>query len=155
MSGHRNCRVLFDAQVFIKIAESELCEDRSNELEKVIREHHYIIKSTRLLQHYAGAMHNKLMMNAEPFIRAVIDKLESRRPKLTKKINDRSAERRNIGFQVDSDDHFLYLLAIEARRRCETLFVSDDPNQAQNNALMQSRHNIPIIDSNAYVLNYC
>lgn len=132
-----------------------MTEERSEELEKVIREHHYVIKSTRLLKHYAGVIHHALVMNAEPLIRAVIDELEDRRPKLTKRISDRPAERHNIGFQVDSDDHFLYQLAIEARRRCEVLFVSDDPTQIENNAVMQSNHNIPIMDSNNYVLNYC
>lgn len=147
--------MLFDANVFLNIAKSEITEERSEELEKVIREHHYVIKSTILLKHYTGAIHKALNVNAEPLIRTVIDKLESRRPKLTRKISDRLARRHNIGFHVHSDDHFLYELIIEARRRCEALFVSDDPNQLQNTALMQTCHNIPIIDSNDYVLNYC
>lgn len=147
--------MLFDANVFLNIAKSEITDERSEELEKVVREYHYVIKSTRLLKHYVGAIHNDLKMDAEPLIRAVIDKLESRRPKLTKRISDPLAERHNIGFHVHSDDHFLYQLAIEARRRCEVLFVSNDPSQTQNSALMQTSHNIPIIDSNDYVLNYC
>ena len=155
MSGHQNSRVLFDANVFLDITRLEITQGRSEELGKVIREHHYVIKSTRLLKHYAGAIHHDFRMDAEPLIRIVLDKLESRRPKLTRKISDRLARRHNIGFHVHSDDHFLYQLVIEARRRCETLFVSNDPRQLQNNAIMQTRHNIPIVDSNDYVLNYC
>jgi len=146
---------LFDANILIKIAESEIVNERSEELDKVIREHHYVIKSTRLLSHYTGAIHKALMMNAEPLVRAVIDKLESRRPKLTKKINDRLANRHSIGFHVHSDDYFLYQLAIEARRRHEVLFVSNDPSHIRNSALMQTSYNIPIIDSSDYILNYC
>lgn len=147
--------MLFDANVFINIAKSEIVDERSEELAKVVREHHYVIKSTRLLKHYTGAIHKTLMINAEPLVRAVIDKLESQRPKLTKRINDRLANRHSIGFHVHSDDHFLYQLAIEARRRHELIFVSNDPSQIRNNALMQTNHNIPIVDSGEYILNYC
>lgn len=155
MSGHRNCRVLFDAQVFTKFANSELTNGRSDELDKIIREHQYVIKSTRLLKHYVGAIHAELMMSAEPFIRSVIDKLESRRPKLTRKISDPQAGQQDIGFRVHSDDHFLYQIVIEASRRGEVLFVSDDPAQLQNSARMITNHNIPIIDSAEYVNEYC
>lgn len=155
MPFQRNIRVLFDANVFLDVARSETMNTRSEELEKVIREHHYVIKSKRLLKHYTGAIHNTLFVSAEPIMRAIIDKLESHRPKRTKSINDRLAERHDIGFSVHSDDHFLYQLAIEASRRCEVLFVSNDPSQTQNTALMRTNHNIPIIDSNDYVTNYC
>lgn len=127
----------------------------SEELEKVIGEYQYVIKSTRLLHHYAGAIHKKLLVNAEPLIRTIIDKLEDRRPRLTKRIGDRRAQRQEIGFQVHSDDHFLYQLAIEAGRGCEALLVSNDPQQTRNDALMRSNHGIPIVDSNDYVENYC
>lgn len=147
--------VLFDANVFIDIAKSELNEERSEELEKVIRENHYVIKSTRLLRHYAGAIYSDLAMNAEPFIRTIVDKLENRRPKLTKKINDRQAARHRVGFRVDSDDRFLYCLAIEAKKRSEVLFISNDPAQTQNGPLMQTCYDIPIIDSVDYILHYC
>lgn len=147
--------MLFDANVFLNIAKSEMTQDKSEELEKVIREYHYVIKSKRLLKHYAGAIHKALKMTAPPLMRVVIDKLENRRPKLTRKISDRLAQRHSIAFHVHSDDHFLYELAIEARRRCDAFFVSNDPNQLQNSALMQTHHSIPIVDSNDYVLNYC
>lgn len=146
---------MFDANVFKNIAKSEIVNERSEELDKVVRENHYVIKSTRLLKHYTGAIHKAFMMNAEPFVRAIIDKLESCRPKLTKSINDRLAKRHNIGFPVHSDDHFLYQLAIEARRRHEVLFVSNDPTQTRNSPRMKTKHNIPIIDSSDYILNYC
>lgn len=155
LSGHRNSRVLFDANVFLDIVKSEITSVRSEELEKIVREYQYVIKSKRLLAHYAGAIHDDLNMNAEPLMRVIIDKLESRRPKLTRRISDRRAKRHNIGFRVHSDDHFLYQLAIEARRRCEVLFVSNDPGQTHNSAIMRTRYNIPIIDSSDYVLNYC
>ena len=146
---------MFDANVFINIAKSEILNAGSEELEKVIREYHYVIKSTKLLKHYVGAIHKALTMNAEPLVRAVFDKLESRRPKLTKKVNDHLANRNSVGFSVHSDDHFLYQLAIEARRRHEVLFVSNDPRQIRNSALMHTNHSIPIIESDNYILNYC
>lgn len=155
MPCQRNLRVLFDANVFLDIAKSETTNTRSEELDKVIREYHYVIKSKRLLKHYAGAIHNALHVDAVILMRAVIDKLEIQRPKRTKKINDRLAERHDIGFPVHSDDHFLYQLAIEARAQCGVLFVSNDPGQTQNSALMQTRYNIPIVDSEDYISNYC
>lgn len=155
MSGHRNCKVLFDANVFIKIAKAESLDENSDEIEKIIREYHYVIKSQRLLKHYIGAIHHNLMIPAGPLIRNIIDKLENRRPKLTKKINDQLSHRHDIGFQVHSDDHFLYQLAIEAKRRSDVLFVSNDPSQLRNNALMVTNHDIPIIDSIQYINEYC
>lgn len=155
MPGHRNSRILFDANVFLEIAKAELTNESSEELKKVIRETQYVIKSTKLIRHYAGAIHHVLKTNAEPFLRTVLDRLQTQRPKLTKDINDRLAQRHNVGFQVHSDDHFLYQLAIEAKRGCEVLFVSNDPGQTKNDALMQATHHIPIIDSDDFVQNYC
>ena len=155
MPCRRNIRVLFDANVFLDIVRSEITSTRSEELEKAIQENHYVIKSKRLLNHYAGAIHDALSMSAETIMRIIIEKLERQRPKRTKKISDRLAERNDVGFNVHHDDHFLYLLAIEASRKGEVVFVSNDPSQTQNTARMQTNHNIPIVDSNAYLSNYC
>jgi hypothetical protein len=148
---YRNARILLDANVFMDIAILKLKNLRCPQSEKIERECQYIIKSKRLLKHYTGAIAKRLGMKAQPFLRSVYD--EAR----TTRINDDNARRHQPAFKVSTKDRFLYGLAIEAKgnNRHQVLLVSNDSDQTDNFARMLSSENIPIVDAQTYVREYC
>ena len=148
---YRNARVLLDANVFIDIAISRVKEERCPEFEKIKNTHQYVITSKRLLKHYVGAIVKRLGTKAQPFLRSIYDDLP------TTCINDNNANRHQPPFTVSRKDRFLYSLAIEARgrNRHQVLLISNDPDQTRNFARMLTSENIPVIDAQTYLQEYC
>lgn len=148
---NRNARILLDANVFIDIAIPKVKGLDCPEFDKIRRECQYVIKSKRLLKHYIGAIAKRLGMKAQPFLRSVYDEVHAT------KINDNNASRHQPIFRVSRKDRFLYGLAIEAKgnNRHQVLLVSNDPDQTGNFARMLSSENVPIVDAQTFVREYC
>jgi len=149
---HRNARILLDANVFIDIAVARMKGQSCPEFEKMKREHQYLIKSTRLLKHYVGVIANKRGMRGQPLLRIMYEELRS------VNINDNNANRHEPPFRVShSRDRFLYGIVIEAKghNRHQVILVSNDPDQTTNSARMLTHENIPIVDAQTYVDEYC